>query len=122
MHELALMAELRHLAEEAASREGASRIHRLQLRIGSLSGVDADALRSAFAVVMADREPGDGSGSIDTQGSTLELEVVRTVCFCADCQQEFAPSDVIHACPRCGALSTQVLRGRELELVALEVS
>jgi hydrogenase nickel incorporation protein HypA/HybF len=29
---------------------------------------------------------------------------------------------VIYACPSCGALSAQVLQGRELELVALEVS
>jgi Zn finger protein HypA/HybF involved in hydrogenase expression len=29
---------------------------------------------------------------------------------------------VIHVCPECGQLSNQVLEGRELELVALEVS
>ena len=113
MHELALMEAVRRLAEQEVRRQGASHLHRLQLRIGSLSGVDPDALQFAFDVVMAKR---------CSEGAKLELEVVATVCFCSHCRQDFAPRDVIHACPNCGALSAEVLRGRELELVALEVS
>lgn len=126
MHELALMEELRRLAVQEARAQGARRIHRLQLRVGSQAGVDPEALRLAFAVVMgaADRQshgqPDDGElcgGPI-----TLDLEVVPTVCFCPDCGQEFRPVDVIHACPRCGRLASRLLSGRELELVGLEVS
>ena len=113
MHELALMDAVQRFAEREVRRQGASRIHRLQLRIGSLAGVDPDALQFAFDVVMAKR---------CSEGATLDLEVVATVCFCSHCRQEFAPRDVIYACPRCGALSAHVLQGRELELVALEVS
>jgi hydrogenase nickel incorporation protein HypA/HybF len=113
MHELALMDAVQRLAEREVRRQGASRIHRLQLRIGSLAGVDPDALQFAFDVVMAKR---------CSEGATLDLEVVATVCFCSHCRQDFAPRDVIYACPSCGALSAQVLQGRELELVALEVS
>lgn len=107
------MEAVQRLAEQELRRHGASRLHRLQLRIGSLAGVDADALQFAFDVVMARR---------CSQGATLELEVVATVCFCSHCRQDFAPRDVIHACPNCGVLSAQVVQGRELELVALEVS
>ena len=113
MHELALMDAVQRLAEREVLRQGASRIHRLQLRIGSLAGVDPDALQFAFDVVMAKR---------CSEGATLDLEVVPTVCFCSHCRQDFAPRDVIYACPRCGALSAQILQGRDLELVALEVS
>ncbi len=126
MHELALMEELRRLAEREAQAQGASRIHRLQLRVGSQAGVDPEALRLAFAVVMGAADPGEGdcSDGADLCGhsTTLDLEVVPTVCFCSDCAQEFRPADVIHACPRCGALASRLLRGRELELVGLEVS
>jgi len=113
MHELALMTEICAIASAAAAEQGAHRIHRLELRIGELGGVDADALRQAFAVV-ASRGP--------WRSTDLAVEVVATRCFCPHCDQPFNPADVIHACPMCGQLSSQVLEGRELELVALEVS
>ena len=113
MHELALIEDLCSSATQAARRQGASRIHRLQLRLGDRCGVDAEALRQAFAVMAELPE------WAETQ---LDLEVVPTRCFCPHCRQPFTPADVIHACPRCGSLSRQVLSGRELELVALEVS
>ena len=117
MHELALMAELQQLAEEQTRQAGARHIHRLRVRIGALAGVDADALRLAFAVLVA-----NGSPAGPWPSATLDLEAVPARCFCSDCAQPFTPIDVIHACPRCGHLSRQVLSGRELELVRLEVS
>jgi hydrogenase nickel incorporation protein HypA/HybF len=113
MHELALMEELHRIALASAATQGAERIHRVMLRVGRLSGVDPDALAFAFEVVMA--------GGI-AQGATLELEVVPTQCRCRGCGQRFEPEDVIFACPICGELSADVLRGRELELTGLEVS
>jgi hydrogenase nickel incorporation protein HypA/HybF len=113
MHELALLQELCQLASAAAAQQGARQIHRLELRIGELGGVDPEALRQAFAVV---------ASNAPWQGTELDLEVVPTRCFCPHCDQAFRPLDVIHVCPSCGALSSQLLEGRELELVALEVS
>ena len=117
MHELALMAELQGLAEAALRREGAVRIHRLQLRLGSLSGVDGEALRLAFAVLVSQAPTGS-----PWRGAVLDLETIQARCFCSDCRQPFSPSDVIHACPRCGQLARRLLAGRELELTSLEVS
>jgi hydrogenase nickel incorporation protein HypA/HybF len=113
MHELALLQELCQLASAAAAEQGASRIHRLEVRVGELGGVNPEALQQAFAVLAA---------TAPWRETTLQLEVVPTVCFCPHCEQPFNPPDVIHACPGCGAISPTVLQGRELELVALEVS
>jgi hydrogenase nickel incorporation protein HypA/HybF len=113
MHELALLQELCQLASAAATEQGASRIHRLELRVGELGGVNPDVLRQAFAVVAA---------TAPWREATLQLEVVPTLCFCPHCEQPFRPLDVIHVCPGCGVISSEVLQGRELELVALEVS
>ncbi len=113
MHELALIQELCTLASAAAAQQGARHIHRLELRIGELGGVDTDALRQAFAVV---------ASTAPWQHAELDLQVVPTRCFCPHCEQPFSPADVIYACPECGQLSNKILEGRELELVALEVS
>lgn len=117
MHELALMAELQRLAEAELQREGAQRIHRLQLRLGSLAGVDGEALRLAFAVLVSQAPAGS-----PWRGAVLDLETIQARCFCSDCDQPFKPIDMIHACPRCGRLTSCVLGGRELELASLEVS
>lgn len=113
MHELALIEELCRIAQQAATAQGASTIHSIFLRLGRLSGVDAEALSQAFAVV--------ASGPPWT-ATHLVLELVATECFCSRCQQVFTPVDLIHQCSRCGALSNTVLQGRELELVSMEVS
>lgn len=117
MHELALMVELQRLAEDQARLAGACLIHGLRLRVGELAGVDPDALRQAFAVLISTADAAEL-----WRGAQLELESVPPRCFCSDCEEPFTPSDLIHACPRCGRLSGRVLAGRELELVALEVS
>ena len=83
---------------------------RIQLRVGTVAGVNAEALRSAFAVVMA-ADAGHAAA-----GADLQLELVPTRCWCPHCSQSFLPADVIHACPLCGQLSSRILEGRELEL------
>lgn len=117
MHELALMAELQQLAQVQAHRAGAQRIHRLRLRLGAAAGVNPEALHQAFAVLVSDANAGQL-----WRGAQLELVPVPVRCDCSHCEQPFSPQDPIHACPRCGQLSARVLTGRELELVALEVS
>lgn len=113
MHELALLDELCQLALQTAHQEGAHVIHSLHVQIGDLCGVNAEALRQAFAVLTL--EP-------TWEDTRLELEVVRTRCFCPNCKQAFNPTDLMHQCPRCGHLSNTVLQGHELVLVAIEVS
>lgn len=67
MHELSLMEAVRDQALAAARAEGASRITAISLRIGSLAGVEPEALRFAHTVVMA--------GTI-ASGAELRIEVV----------------------------------------------
>ena len=59
MHELSLMEALRDQALAAARGEGVRRIALIRLRVGELAGVEVEALRFAFPVVMAghDRRP-----------------------------------------------------------------
>lgn len=113
MHELSLMESVRELALEQARIHGASRIAAIMLRIGSLAGVEPEALRFAHGVVMA---------GTPAEGSRLQIESVPAHFCCEPCQQPFEAVQGDGLCPRCGALSRQLLQGRELELAALELS
>jgi len=113
MHELSLMQAVRELALEQARTHGASQIAAITLRIGSLAGVETEALRLAHTVVMA------GTAA---EGSCLQIEVVPAQFACEPCQQPFAAVQGDCLCPRCGTFSQRLLQGRELELSSLELS
>ena len=113
MHELSLMDAVREQALEQAARHGAGRITTITLRVGSLAGVEIEALRLAHTVVMA--------GTI-AAGSRLEIEAVSAECFCAACRQPFPARDGCCECPCCGRISRELLRGRELQLASMEIA
>jgi hydrogenase nickel incorporation protein HypA/HybF len=112
MHELSLMDAVRALALEQAALHGARRIAAITLRVGSLAGVEIEALRFAHEVVMADTM---------AAGSRLEIEAVAAVCFCSLCRQPFPAADGCCDCPDCGTVSRELLQGRELQLASLEL-
>lgn len=113
MHEVGLMQEALEIALEQARGQGARQIHEIRMRVGALAGAAPDALRFAFDVV---------AGGTMAEGARFDIETVPLVCYCAPCGAEFQAEDLFGECPRCGRPSAEVRRGRELELVSLEVS
>lgn len=113
MHELSLMEAVRELALEQARTHGAERIDSITLRIGSLAGVEPEALRFAFEVVMA--------GSL-AAAAALYVKEVPAEAFCEPCHAPFPVVDGLCECPRCGVISRRLLQGRELELASLELA
>ena len=113
MHEVGLMQNALELAERQTRQAGGTRIHRLVLRVGALSGVVPLALESAFAAL--------APGSL-AAGATLEIEPVGIIGWCERCQAEFPSGDAINLCPRCSEPTAAIRRGRELELAQLEIS
>ena len=113
MHEVGLMTQTLEMADGLAREQGARTIHRLVLRVGVFSGVDADALRLAFEAA----SPGTSAAS-----AALEIEEVAARCWCARCLAEFEPPGALFQCPACGDLARELRSGDELELATLEVS
>lgn len=113
MHEVGIMQSVIALAEQQARDAGAVQIHEVRLRIGRLSGVVPVALETAFAILRP--------GTLAAEAS-LSIDEVPAACWCGTCQEEFAAEEWLDACPRCGALSVHLRRGREMELASLEIS
>jgi hydrogenase nickel incorporation protein HypA/HybF len=112
MHELSIALSLLDLAREEADRHG-GRVCALHLRVGALAGVVPDALQASFEMASAETP---------LAGTRLLIEEVPVVVFCAECRAERQLDSVqSFCCPRCGTPTAQVERGRELELVALEI-
>lgn len=113
MHELSIAMGLIEEIEETAARDGITTVHAVQLRVGALSGIAPDALRFSWELASA--------GTV-AENSTLEIEDVALAVHCDRCGEEREPGAAAGlVCPVCGTVCPTIVRGRELQLVALEV-
>ena len=100
------------LAEEEAERRGVQ-IDAVHLKLGALSGVVKQALLSCYEMACENTA---------LQGSRLVVEDVPIVIFCPSCQAQRILSSVqLFCCSECGTPSGEVVHGKELEVVALEI-
>lgn len=102
------------VAAEEAARRGGAQVHAIHLRLGQLSGVVKDALLFSYEVACA---------GTTLEGSQLVIEEVPVVVYCENCRTETTLASLQRfCCGTCGALTPQVVRGKELEVVALEIT
>jgi hydrogenase nickel incorporation protein HypA/HybF len=111
MHELSIAMSLVEMAEEeAAKRRG--RVAVIHLKLGPLSGVVPTALRSAYELARENTE---------LREAELRIEEVPVAAFCSTCATEREVAFPELRCPVCGEATPEVVRGRELEVTALEI-
>ncbi|GAC1654219.1 MAG: hydrogenase maturation nickel metallochaperone HypA [Gemmatimonadaceae bacterium] len=114
MHELSVAMSLVEGACEEAERLGNVRVDALHLRLGALAGVVKEALLFSFELATV---------GTAIAGARLEIEEVPVVIFCPHCGEERELLSIQHfSCPLCRTPTADVVRGRELTLVALEVT
>jgi len=112
VHELSIALSLVDVAQEEATRLG-GRVCALHVRIGALAGVVPEALQASYEMACA---------ATMLEGSRLVIEEIPVVVFCPTCRVERELSSVqSFCCAECGTPTPQVERGRELQLVALEI-
>lgn len=113
MHELSIAQSLIETACETAERAGAARVCRIQLRIGALAGVVKEALAFSFDLA--------AEGTL-CAGAVLDVEEVPITVMCPTCQEPRTLAEAWHfSCPECGTPTPEILTGRELDLVSLEI-
>lgn len=113
MHELSIAMSIVEIAQEEAERHGGGQVEAVHLRLGCLSGVVKDALLSCYEIACE---------ATPLQGSRLLIEDVPIEVLCPKCGVPRQVSSIQwFCCPECGTPTPTVLRGKELEVVALEI-
>jgi len=97
---------------DRAQETGATRVHSVRLRIGTLSGVVPEALRFAFDALI----PGTLA-----EGAQLIIDEVPARFWCSGCQMEFQSNDLFAECPKCRQPSGDLRAGREMEIASAEI-
>ncbi len=113
MHEMSICQSILQTLEEQARLQNFSRVERVCLEIGPLSGVEIEALKFGFDVVMR-----------DSLAAEARLEIIEcpAEAWCLPCAATVRIAERFDACPHCGSHQLQVTGGEELRIKELEVN
>lgn len=112
MHEMGIANSVLDSVRVEARRFPGRHICRVGVRIGELAGVDPEAMRFCFEVLVRDT----GLEPLD-----LEIDYRTRSHQCLNCGHFFAARIENFACPNCGGTESRFIEGDELELAYLEV-
>ncbi len=110
MHEYSIVASLLERVDAEARARGATAVERIQVKIGELSGVEIDLLKTAFETF---RERSVCAAA------ELEIEPVPARWACPGCELEIARGGFLR-CPECG-LPARLASGDEVVLQRIEM-
>jgi hydrogenase nickel incorporation protein HypA/HybF len=110
MHEYSIVQALLERVEEEARARGASSVKRVEVRIGELSGVEPDLLRSAYQF-FTERSV--------CAGSELAIRPVEARWVCPRCQRPIARGEMLR-CSDC-AVPARLAEGDEILLERIEM-
>ena len=113
MHELSIAISLVEVAAEELAQHGGQRARAVHLHLGPLSGVVKEALLTAYPVA-CEGTPLEGSRLV-----IMDLPVEVFCAACRGCRPVQSIQDMRCAC--CGVSSARIVRGRELEVFAMEI-
>ena len=109
MHELAVAESV---VSSVLERTGDRAVSTVRLRVGRLSGVVPDSLSFCFELAAAGTR---------LEGAGLEIREEDGRAHCRTCACDFTLTDPFLLCS-CGSADVEVLSGRELSVMSVEVS
>ncbi|MEM7433624.1 MAG: hydrogenase maturation nickel metallochaperone HypA [Myxococcota bacterium] len=110
MHEYSIVASLIDRVEHEVQAHCGSKVQKLRVKIGELSGVEVDLLRTAFETF---RE------RTICEGAQLEIDAIDAVWACTRCDRRI-PRGAVLRCHDCSRPATLV-RGDEIVLERIEM-
>ncbi|MBB6143841.1 hydrogenase nickel incorporation protein HypA/HybF [Silvibacterium bohemicum] len=112
MHEIGIANAIIEAGQAEAARRTGSKLVRIGIRIGTLAGVDSDALRFAFTALTQGTE-------LDTVDFEIQSCPRRNRCL--NCDHQFETAVYSEPCPLCASETIALVGGEELDLTYVEL-
>lgn len=112
MHEYSIVQSLIDSCEENARVNNATKVMKVVVKIGVMSGVEPDLLQTAFDTFKEETICHDAQFIIN-------LQKVKIVCN--DCQTTSELEKNEYCCPKCQSTQLEILDGEEMYLMQLEL-
>lgn len=113
MHELSVCLSIIDQVRSIAAERNADSVQRIELKVGPLSGVEADLLRNAWPMASA--------GTIAVNADLL-IDEADIVVRCGTCDAETPALANRLVCGACGDFRTTVVSGDEMILQRVELA
>jgi hydrogenase nickel incorporation protein HypA/HybF len=107
MHELAVAMEIIGMVQGEMDRQGLRRIEDVAVRIGALTGINADALKFGFEASIVDTP---------LVGARLIIESLPVKAACRSCGRESEIEQYLFICPHCAGTDLKIVQGEELDI------
>ncbi len=111
MHEQSIVDNLLAIALDSAKKANATKIHKINVVVGELSGAVDESMIFYFSFLRQNT-------------IAAEAELVFThkpaVLHCRKCELDFTPEKMDFRCPKCKEPQVEIVGGRELYIESLE--
>jgi hydrogenase nickel incorporation protein HypA/HybF len=112
VHEQSIVEHLLALAVQSAEQAKATKILRIYIVVGELSGVVDEAVEFYFELL--------GRDTIAAKARLFFMHIPAQL-RCRNCDTVFAPRRMAFNCPNCNEQQVEIIAGRELYLERIEV-
>ncbi|MBO6304351.1 MAG: hydrogenase maturation nickel metallochaperone HypA [Selenomonadaceae bacterium] len=111
MHEMALAEGIVDVALDAAKENGGGKVLEVGLKIGDMTGVETEALNTAFHILTRETLLKDAA---------LKIERMPLIVRCDSCDEEREQSVYNFFCKKCGGV-LKLVSGRELQVAYINM-
>ena len=112
MHEYSIVQSLLNLCEENAIENKAKKVTRVVVKIGVMSGVEPDLLKTAFDTFKE---------ATMCEEAEFIMNIQSVIIKCNSCNEESVLLKNEYNCPNCKSIELDILDGEDMYLMQLEL-
>jgi len=101
------------IAETETKKAGAKNVDLIELEIGTLAGIELDALDFVWSSAVKDTV---------LEKAKRKIDLIEAKGQCMECDKIFSLENVYDPCPKCHNYLKGIIQGKELRVKALEVT
>ena len=112
MHELSIAYSIVEIVKNEAEKANSIKVSEIELVVGTLSGIEVEALEFAMEVSI--------KNSI-MENAKVKIIQKKAMAICKKCNFDFAITSLFDPCPNCGRFENEVYQGQEMLVKSLVV-
>lgn len=112
MHEYSIVQSLLNSCEENAVKNSAAKVTKVVVKIGVMSGVEPELLKTAFETFKE---------STICKEALFVIDIQPVVIKCNKCLSESVLENPEYRCVKCGNMDIEILEGEDMYLMQMEL-